>query len=149
MRMRFLLAVVILAMSLGAQTEFQFSDGGRKTALMLAADEVFSSKGAVASARGSKEWGGGRLFQVDAAAAKKLRSSRTGRNGIVPVFYDKSNLPSAETLAAMGKEERAARMSSARRLMTAKLMVHMDASRLSELAVVTNMISDKSRSISR
>lgn len=134
MRMRFLLAVVILAMSLGAQTEFQFSDGGRKTALLLAADEVFSSKVAVASARGAKEWGGGKLFQMDAAGIRKLRSSRTGRNGIVPVFYDKSNLPSAETLAAMGKEERAARMAGARRLMTAKLLVHMDASRASELA---------------
>lgn len=134
MRMRFVLAIVILAMSLGAQTEFQFSDGGRKTALMLAADEVFSSKVAVASARGSKAWGGGKLFQMDAAGLKKLRSSRTGRTGIVPVFYDKANLPSAEKLTAMSKEERAARMSAARRLMTAKLLVHLDASRVSELA---------------
>lgn len=134
MRIRFLLAVAILAMSLGAQTEFQFSDGGRKTALMLAADEVFSSKASVATARGAREWGGGKLYSVDSAAMKRLRGSRTGRNGIVPVFYDKANLPSAETLAAMGKEERAARMASARRLMTAKLLVHMNASRLSELA---------------
>jgi kexin len=141
--MRFLLAVVILAMSLSAQTEFQFSDGGRKTALMLAADEVFSSKVAVASARGSRAWSGGKLFQMDSAGIRKLRSSRTGRNGIVPVFYDKSNLPSAETLAAMGKEERAARMAGARRLMTAKLLVHMDASRVSELAATQPMGTEK------
>ncbi len=134
MRMRFLLAVLILAASLGAQTEFQFSDGGRRTALVLAADEVFSSKGAVRAARGVKEWSGGKLFQLDAAAMKGLRVSRMGRNGIVPVFYDKANLPTAEKLAAMSPEQRAARMASARRLMTAKLLVHMDASQLSTLA---------------
>ena len=134
MRIRFLLAVVLLAMSLGAQTEFQFSDGGRRTAMVLAADEVFSSKVAVRSARAAREWGGGKLFQMDAAGMKKLRSSPTGRNAIVPVFYDTANLPAAEKLAAMDPEERAARMKSARRLMTAKLLVHMDASRVTELA---------------
>lgn len=121
-------------MSLGAQTEFPFSDGGRRTALRLAADEVFSSRVQVGAARGSTEWGGGKLFQMDAAAVKRLRSSRAGRAGIAPVFYDQANLPSAEKLAAMSAGERAARMTSARRLMTAKLMVRMDASRVSELA---------------
>lgn len=134
MRMRFWLAVVILATGLGAQTEFQFSDGGRRTALVLATDEVFSSKVAVGTARGTREWGGGKLYQVDSAGMKKLRGSRAGRSGIVPVFYDKANLPSAEKLAAMSPEARAARMATARRLMTAKLLVHMDASRVSELA---------------
>ncbi len=134
MRMRYLLAVLILAASLGAQTEFQFSDGGRRTALILAADEVFSSKVALGRARGVKEWAGGKVFQLDSTGMKGLRGSLMGRNGIVPVFYDKANLPAAEKLAAMSEEKRAARMGAARRLMTPKLLVHMDASRLSELA---------------
>jgi len=134
MRMRYLLAVLILAASLGAQTEFQFSDGGRRTALILAADEVFSSKVALGRARGVKEWAGGKVFQLDSTGMKGLRGSVMGRNGIVPVFYDKANLPAAEKLAAMSEEKRAARMGAARRLMTPKLLVHMDASRLSELA---------------
>lgn len=134
MRIGFILSLAVLAMQLGAQTEFQFSDGGRRTALVLSADEVFLSKGTVRTARGAKEWGGGKLFHIDAAEMKSLRTSRTARAGMVPVFYDKGNLPAAETLAAMSPTERAARMTGARRLMTAKLLVHMDASRLGELA---------------
>ncbi len=134
MKIRYLLAVVILAMSLGAQTEFQFSDGGRRTALMLAADEVYSSQVSVRAARAAKAWGDGRVYQMDAAAMRRLRASRAGRSGIVPVFYDQGSLPAGEKLARMSAEERAARMAKARRLMTAKLLVHLDASRASELA---------------
>lgn len=144
MRMQFLLATLVLAASLGAQTEFQFSDGGRRTALVLAADEVFSSKGAVPAARGVKEWAGGKVFQLDSARMKSLRGSLMGRNGIVPVFYDKANLPSAEKLAAMSAEQRTTRMAAARRLMTAKLSVHLDASRLSELGETKPAGTEKS-----
>lgn len=142
--MRYLLAVLILAASLGAQTEFQFSDGGRRTALILAADEVFSSKVALGRARGVKEWAGGKVFQLDSTGMKGLRGSLMGRNGIVPVFYDKANLPSAEKLAAMSAEQRTTRMAAARRLMTAKLSVHLDASRLSELGETKPAGTEKS-----
>jgi subtilisin-like proprotein convertase family protein len=144
MRMGLWLGLLTFTMSLGAQTEFQFSDGGRRTALVLAGDEVYSSKAAVRQARGVKEWGSGTLYQLDTTTMKGLRSSRAGRTGILPVFYDKSNLPAAEKLAAMSAEQRAARMAAARRVMTAKLLVHMDASRLSELAETRPTGTEKS-----
>jgi subtilisin family serine protease len=134
MRMRFLLGIFAFVTALGAQTEFRFSDGGRRTQLVLAADEVYSSKVALWAAQGANEWGGGKIYRVGAAGLKSFRSARAGRDGIAPVFYDKANLPSAEKLAAMTPAQRATRVAAARRLMTAKLSVHMDASRFSELA---------------
>jgi len=128
---RLLLGVLCLAVSLWAQGDYKFSDGGRRTEYLLSPEEVFSNTADLTSARGVTQWGGGRLYST---AVTKVRGSKATRKGFAPVFYDKANLPSAEKLAAMTPEERAKRMDSARRLMTAKLLVHMDDSRFGELA---------------
>ncbi len=132
---RFCIVSLLALTGLLAQSDYTFSDGGRKSAYVLSQDEVFSSTAAVNSARGVSSWGGGKLFQLDSPrAVNKLRAARSNRSGIIPVFYDKSNLPSAEILAALTPAERAKRKDGARRLMTAKLLVHMDAARYNELA---------------
>jgi len=132
---RFCIASLLALTGLWAQSDYTFSDGGRKSSYVLSQDEVFSRTTAVNSARGVSSWGGGKLFQLDSTGAvSKLRAARTNRSSIIPVFYDKANLPSAEILAALTPAERAKRRDGARRLMTAKLLVHMDAARYSELA---------------
>ncbi len=137
MRLRLLIGVLSLALSLWAQVDYKFSDGGRKTQYLLSPEEVFSGGKASAAgpAKSVTQWGGGKLIQLDSSAAvKKLRSAKANRNAFVPVFYDKANLPPAEKLAAMAPAERAKRMEGARRLMTSKLLVRMEDSRFGELA---------------
>ena len=132
---RFYFAGLLALTGLWAQSDYTFSDGGRKSGYLLSQDEVFSATASVNSARGVTSWGGGKLFQLESPrAVNKLRTARSNRNSIIPVFYDKANLPSAEILAALPAAERAKRKDGARRLMTAKLLVHMDAARYSELA---------------
>jgi len=142
-RVSFWAGMLSMAVSLGAQTEFRFSDGGRRTALILAADEVYSSRPGALAGRTGAAWAGGRVFRVDAGSMKGLRSSRAGRSGVVPVFYDRANLPAAEKLAAMGPAERAARMAPARRLMTAKVLVRIGADGLNTLAATRPAGSEK------
>ena len=119
------------------QTDYHFSDGGRKTAYILSTSEVFSAGGSISSAKSHDEWGGGKVFTMQTAgAAEKARgkSSTAARKRLAPVFYDRADLPAAERLAAMPAGERATRMQVARRIMTAKLLVKMDDARFSELA---------------
>lgn len=142
---QFLFASLVALTGLWAQGDYSFSDGGRKTAYVLSPDEVFSSTATVNSARGVSSWGGGKLFQLASpSAVNKLRAARSNRNGVMPVFYDKANLPSAEILAALPPAERAKRRDGARRPMTAKLLVHMDGARTSELAATQPIAAEAS-----
>ena len=141
--MLWLLAVLIAS----AQTEYTFSDGGKKVGYQLSSTEVFTPSGeAVQSSKTSSEWGGGRIHVLPSASAmKKLRTSQTAsRKPMAPVFYYSANLPPAEKLAAMPDVERAKRMEVARRLMTAKLLVRMDDSRFAELAATKPVAKEKS-----
>ena len=66
---------------------------------------------------------------------KFAKSAATAsRNQFAPVFYNTADLPDAEHLAAMPAAQREHLLDSARRPMTAKLLVHMDAARFTELA---------------
>ena len=122
-------------MTAWGQSDYTFSDGGTKKQYQLSSTEVFSGGGATLSAKSHAEWGGGRVYTLSSATAmKKLRSSHSAsRKSMSPVFYSKAELPPAERLAAMSEADRAKRMESARRLMTAKLLIHMDDSRYSEI----------------
>ena len=133
-------------MTAWGQSDYTFSDGGAKKQYLLSTTEVFSNGEAVQSAKSHAEWGGGSVYTLASAKAmKKLRSSRAAsRKAMSPVFYDKGDLPSAERLAAMTDAERAQRMEPARRLMTAKLLVHMDESRYAALAPTQPTRKEKS-----
>ncbi len=133
MHSRILIGVISLALSLWGQPDYQFSDGGRKTGYRLSPDEVFTTSASAAA--GATSWGGGKLLKLDSTGAvSKLRAVKSARSGFVPVFYDQANLPSPEKLAAMTSAERTKRLEGARRLMTSKLLVHMDAARFAELS---------------
>jgi len=133
--MRNLAAALLVAVSTWAQADYTFSDGGKKTAYQLSTDEVFSKANTVESAKSRGKFGSGKIFVLQSdAGMMKLRASKADRATALPVFYSKSNLPSAEKLAAMTPADRAKRMESARRLMTNKLLVHMDESRYAELS---------------
>lgn len=135
------------AFVLFGQTDYRFSENGVSRAYRLSGDEVYASKGVKVKA-GSKAlrgWGAadGVIHALDTVAMQKLRQARPAeRSGLVPVFYDLSELPSAEKLAKMSASDREARMYPARRLMTSKLLVRMDDSRWGELAG-TNPVSKK------
>ena len=135
---RIILTGLLALASLGAQTEYVFSDGGREVRYRLAADEVFSRGGRGMSAtKGSREWGGGRLNKLAGGeTAKSLVKSNWAqdRGNLAPVFYSLSNLPSAERLAALPEAERERRLAAARRTMTAKLLVHMSKDQAGALA---------------
>lgn len=133
-KMRFWVGMLTLAVTLRGQAEFSFSDGGRRTSLILAGDEVYSSQRGSVAGRAGTSWAEGKVFRVDAGGMRGLRASRFARSGFQPVFYDRANLPPAEKLAAMAPAERSARMAGARRLMTAKLLVRMDAGQINALA---------------
>jgi proprotein convertase subtilisin/kexin type 2 len=128
------------------QIDYTFSDGGRKTQYQLSDTEVFSGGEGVPSAKTHAAWGGGKIYTLRSAnAMKHLRSSPSAdRKSMTPVFYDKSELPSAEKLAAMTASERAQRMAPARRLMTNRLLIHMDDSRYAELAATSPTHKEKS-----
>ena len=123
----FLTSILALA-SLWAQPEYVFSDGGREVRYRMAADEVFSRGGrGMGVTKGTREWGGGRVNKLAAGdTAKSLVKSNWAqdRANLAPVFYSLSNLPSAERLAALPEPERERRLAAARRVMTAKLLVH-------------------------
>ena len=127
-------------------TDYTFSDGGNKAQYRLSATEVFNSGKAVLSAKSHAEWGGGRVYTLQSASAmKNLRGSDdASRKALAPVFYYQGDLPAADKLAAMSPAERAQRMEPARRLMTAKLLVHMDESRYTELAATKPASKEKS-----
>ena len=123
------------------QADYTFSDGGKKAAYRLSADEVFSpSSQAVPSARSASNWGGGQVHVLQSSGVMKTlrrnyaQSRAQSRQSMAPVFYYQGDLPSAAKLAAMPAAERAKRLDSARRVMTAKLLVQMDESRYQELA---------------
>ena len=141
----YLLTGLLSVLTTWGQADYTFSDGGKKTVYQLSANEVFSAGDAVQSAKSSSEWGGGKVYAMGSpSAVKKLRGSRSNRGSAVPVFYSKSDLPSAEKLAAMTSPERAQRMQQARRLMTAKLLVHMVDTRYSELSATKPTGREKS-----
>src|SRR5437870_2125205 len=85
-----------------AQTDYTFSDGGKKAQYRLSATEVFSSAEAVQSAKSHAEWGGGRVYTLTSASVmKKLRGSdAASRKAMSPVFYYQGDLPAADRLAA-------------------------------------------------
>ena len=132
-------------MSFG-QSSYTFSDGGKRTEYQLSATEVFSSSGTPSAGRQPVEWGGGHVYTIQSASGmKKLRADKSAnRKSFAPVFYDKSELPSAEKLSAMTPSDRANRMHGARRSMTAKLLVHMEESRFAELAATNPSGREKS-----
>ena len=131
--LRFLFASVIAVTGLWAQTDYTFSDGGRKAQYRLAEDEVFNSTNKIAA--GTKEWAGGSLLEVSKGqTSRKMAKSSANRHDLAPVFYNASDLPAASLLAAMPTAERERRLAPARRPMTAKLLVRMDDSRFAELA---------------
>ena len=125
---RVILTGLLALASLSAQPEYLFSDGGREVRYRLAADEVFSRGGRGMSAtKGSREWGGGRVNKLaagDTAMSMVKSNWAQDRANLAPVFYSLSNLPSAERLAALPEAERERRLAAARRVMTAKLLVH-------------------------
>ena len=136
---------LLAALSAFAQSEFTFSDGGRKTAYQFAENELFSRGAAVESARSSADWAGGQLYTfATTAAVKKVRGAGANRESLAPVFYDKADLPTAASLAALSQADRAKRMETARRLMTAKLLVHMDDTRFAALAATHPVSREKS-----
>lgn len=127
----------LVAFVASGQINYQFSDGGRKTAYQLSGNEVFSRAGApVSGSLSDSAWGGGTIHVLrPTTGMKKIRTASTAnRNGLAPVFYNRGELPSTEALAAMPASQRLQRMEVARRLMTAKLLVKSGAGRYDELA---------------
>ncbi len=147
MRIKLMATGLLAALAAWGQSEYTFSDGGRKVSFQLAADEVYSRDGGgVQAARGSSEWGSGRVFTLRSATElKSIRTSRAAASrSLAPVFYDKGSLPSADQLAALPEAARALRMVNARRVMTSKLLVHMDESDWSKLAATKPSAHEKS-----
>src|SRR5206468_2223002 len=72
-----------------AQTDYTFSDAGKKAQYRLSATEVFSSGEAVQSAKSDAKWGGGRVYTLSSASAmKNLRGGHAAsRKAMSPVFY--------------------------------------------------------------
>jgi subtilisin family serine protease len=148
-RGRYCLACLIwLAASLLAQT-YDFSDGGRRTKAALEPAELYvtvasNSRQQDVAAKliqglgedgviGSQQIGGsGLLLRLERTVnpskdfARSARAEITGVESIAPVFYDLSELPSAEKLAAMPEAAAAARRQAARRIATSKLLVRME-----------------------
>ncbi len=142
----FLLGLLAVTMAWG-QTSYTFSDGGKRIAYQLSTDEVYSAGAQdVQLSRTSSAWGGGTVHVLQSRSSMKaLRGNYSaGRKSLSPVFYYEGNLPSAEALAAMSPAERAKRMDGARRLMTAKLLIHMDDSRYAELSATNPVAKEKS-----
>jgi len=139
-----LLPGLFAALTAWGQADYTFSDGGKPTVYQLSTTEFFRQGGAdMQSARGSAEWGGGRVFTLPSATVmRKLRTSRSGN--LAPVFYDKRDLPSPERLAGLSENDRAQRMASSRRVMTAKLLVRMDESGWNKLAATKPVSHEKS-----
>lgn len=138
---------LLAATSMFAQTDYTFSDGGKKTTYQLSTTEVFSAGEAIKSAKAHAEWGGGKVYTMSSAsAAEKARGGKAtaSRKRFAPVFYDKADLPVAEKLAAMPEADRAKRMEGARRLMTSKLLVKMDDARFADLAATKPASKEKS-----
>ena len=131
--LRFYLIGLLTLTGLWAQTDYTFSDGGRKVQYRMAQDEVFSAK----PANSGKEWAGGALMHLaKGQSTRKFAKSAAGesRKNVAPVFYNTGDLPTAARLAAMPAAERERLLASARRPMTPKLLVHMDDTRFVELA---------------
>ena len=78
-----------------AQTDYTFSDGGKKTTYQLSTTEVFSAGEAIKSAKAHADWGGGKVYTMSSAsAAEKARGGKAtaSRKKLAPVFYDKADL---------------------------------------------------------
>lgn len=135
---RLFLASLLAGASLGAQTDYTFSDAGRSVAYRMAADEVFSRAGrGVRSTAVSQEWGGGRILKLGGGeSSRKLVKSNWAqdRKALAPVFYYSGDLPTAEKLAALPADAREKRLANARRVMTEKLLVHLEKSQSERLA---------------
>lgn len=132
---RFLVAAFAALTAMG-QTEYSFSDGGRKTTYQLSTDEVFTTKGAgVRNVLRQAAWGDGVVSVMRSATAmNSIRESKVAdRKGMAPVFYNRGELPPPEVLAAMPESQRLQRMEVARRTMTAKLLVKAGEARYGEL----------------
>ncbi len=130
-----------------AQTDYTFSDGGKKTSYQLSTTEVFSAGDVLKSAKTHAEWGGGKVYTMSSAgAAEKARGGKAtaSRKKFAPVFYDKAELPTAEKLTAMPEADRAKRMEGARRIMTAKLLVKLDDARFADLSATKPTGKEKS-----
>ena len=136
--LRAFLAGLLALTGLWAQNDYVFSDGGRQVRYRLSPDEVFSRAGrGVRSTAGSQDWGGGQVLKLAAgeSSRKLVRANwAQDRKALAPVFYSASDLPLADRLAAMPAAAREGRLAVARRVMTEKLMVHMDKSQSDKLA---------------
>ena len=136
--LRLFFASLLAAASLGAQTDYTFSDGGRPVPYRMTADEVFSRAGrGVRSTAGSQEWGGGRILKLGAGeSSRKLAKSNWAqdRKSLAPVFYYTGDLPTAGKLAALSADARDKRLANARRVMSEKLLVHLEKSESDRLA---------------
>ncbi len=131
-----------------AQTDYVFSDGGKRQSFRLSSTEVFARKAPGIDVVKSEPYGSdGAVYTVKAGVAKlrkdrKARASAAKAGGtLYPVFYDVQDLPAADKLAAMKEPERSQRMAGARRVMTQKLLVHMDESRFAALEAGTQAVS--------
>ncbi|MBY0502520.1 MAG: hypothetical protein K2X03_01330 [Bryobacteraceae bacterium] len=131
------LTLLLQGAALLAQAPYTFSDGGRPVQYRLATDEVFSRAGrGVRSTAGSETWGGGRIVKLsEGESPRKLVQANWAqdRKSLAPVFYSLSDLPNETRLTALPAADRARRMAAARRVMTGKLLVHLDKSQLAKL----------------
>ncbi|MBY0508458.1 MAG: S8 family serine peptidase [Bryobacteraceae bacterium] len=129
--------IFLAASALFGQTEYRFSDGGHRTTLRLAEDEIFSQGNRVATANSTK-WGSGRVITNEFPRRFARGFWAQDRNALAPVFYATEELPShpkaVAKFNALPAAERERRRAAARRVMTAKLLVRIDASQTDSLS---------------
>ncbi len=134
-------------MTLVAQTEYRFSDGGRPVTVRLAEDEVFSrGQRGIRLIANSPKWGSGDVVRLGNQSSRRFAQANWAqdRSALAPVFYYTGDLPSTERLAALPLAERERRLGVARRVMTAKLHIRMEPGHTSALAPSRPLAFEKS-----